>query len=111
MDGQGQAWVTTLAARTSRNAVHKISSSGSLLGSFALPKVPQGLAVDGQGRVWVAIYGSFGSLGTTVAVLANSGAPLYTITVGLGPYGVAVDPTSGAVWVTNSSDATVSLIR
>lgn len=43
--------------------------------------------------------------------LARPPAVTQTIPVGSGPYGVAVSPVTGRIYVTNSDDGTVSVIN
>ncbi len=99
MDPQtGEIWHTKLSG----NQVVKLAPNGTVLGTFAhgAPNA-QGVAVDGDGNVWVA-HALFGA--TTVGHLRTDGTYVGNVTLpgGVGPTGVAVD-TNGKVWVTNIS--------
>lgn len=92
----GEIWHTSLSGGT----VKKLDPNGTVLGSFAhgAPNA-QGVAVDGDGNVWVA-HSLFGA--TTVGHLRTDGLFVGNVTLpgGNGPTGVAVD-SNGKVWVAN----------
>ncbi|ONI90766.1 hypothetical protein ALI22I_11335 [Saccharothrix sp. ALI-22-I] len=92
----GEIWHTKVAG----NRVVKLAADGTVLGSFPHGNEnAQGVAVDGEGNVWVA-HALFGA--TTVGHLRTDGTYVGNVTLpgGTGPTGVAVD-TNGKVWVTN----------
>lgn len=94
----GEIWSTTLSG----NAVRKIDPNGTLLGSFTHGNNnAQGVAVDGNGNVWVA-HSLFGA--TTVGHLRTDGTFVGNVPLpgGTGPTGVAIDA-NGKVWVANIS--------
>ena len=92
----GEIWHTSVGG----NRVVKLAPDGTVLGSFSHGNVnAQGVAVDGDGNVWVA-HALFGA--TTVGHLRTDGTYVGNVTLpgGTGPTGVAVD-SNGKVWVTN----------
>ncbi|WP_433272852.1 hypothetical protein ACQPZF_17500 [Actinosynnema sp. CS-041913] len=94
----GEIWHTKVAG----NQVVKLAPDGTVLGTFPHgSENAQGVAVDGDGNVWVA-HALFGA--TTVGHLRTDGTYVGNVTLpgGVGPTGVAVD-TNGKVWVTNIS--------
>jgi streptogramin lyase len=68
---------------------------------------PSGVAVDGEGVIWVTNSGALGSLSELAANMGITVSP----TTGFGslnaPVGIAVDP-SGNVWTANSGDNTLT---
>ncbi|WP_423795179.1 YncE family protein, partial [Mycobacterium tuberculosis] len=68
---------------------------------------PHGVAVNPGGNVYVTNFGSGTVSVINPATNTVTGSP---ITVGLDPTGVAVNPVTGVVYVTNSLDDTVSVI-
>lgn len=92
----GEIWHTQLSG----GRVVKLAPDGTVLGSFPHGNAnAQGVAVDGDGNVWVA-HALFGA--TTVGHLRTDGTYVGNVTLpgGNGPTGVAID-TNGKVWVTN----------
>jgi sugar lactone lactonase YvrE len=104
----GHIWHTQLFG----NRVVKLDSAGNLLGRFGHtdtgPGDAQGVAVDGNGNVWVA-HSLLGS--TTVGHIRTDGTLVGDIPLlgSVGPTGVAVDG-NGKVWSTNYISSTVSRI-
>lgn len=94
----GEIWHTFVGG----NGVAKMAPDGTVLGVFPHGNTnAQGVAVDGDGNVWVA-HALFGA--TTVGHLRTDGTYVGNVTLpgGVGPTGVAVD-SNGKVWVTNIS--------
>ncbi|GGS37961.1 hypothetical protein [Actinokineospora fastidiosa] len=92
----GEIWHTNVAG----NRVAKLAPDGTVLGAFQHGfSGAQGVAVDGDGNVWVA-HSLNG--GTTVGHLRTDGTFVGNVALpgGSGPTGVAVD-SNGKVWVTN----------
>ena len=101
----GEIWHSTL----SNGRIMKLSSSGSVLGTFAHGNsFAQGVAVDGSGNVWVA-HSLLGPQ-NTVGHLRTDGTFVGNVLVGSGPTGVAVDA-NGKVWVTNYNSWTAQRIN
>jgi DNA-binding beta-propeller fold protein YncE len=67
---------------------------------------PFGLAIDGQGRAWVA--NQFGATIVRVDRASPEKCPDGTIPVGDGPMGIALDP-DGNVWTANDGSKNVTL--
>jgi streptogramin lyase len=91
IDGDGNLWYSSSANKN----ITKITPSGTQLGRVPLPEAPvaRGLAIDPSGAAWVA-NGSHVTQVSAAGTLVGS----YQMT---GPVGaLAVDRTSGAVWVT-----------
>jgi streptogramin lyase len=63
---------------------------------------PEGIAIDQQGNVWIANYGS-----NNVTKLSSTGVTIGTYPVGKAPEGIAIDQ-QGNVWVANDSDGTIT---
>lgn len=94
----GEIWHTNVAG----NRVAKLAPDGTVLGAFQHgSENAQGVAVDGDGNVWVA-HALFGA--TTVGHLRTDGTYVGNVALpgGVGPTGVAID-SNGKVWVTNIS--------
>jgi hypothetical protein len=94
----GHIWHTTV----DRGLVMELDpATGNVLGSYPHGNTfAQGVAVDGDGNVWVA-HSILGSQ-TTVGHLRTDGTFVGNVTLpgGAGPTGVAVD-TNGKIWVAN----------
>ncbi len=94
----GEIWHTNFSG----NRVAKLAPDGTVLGAFGHgSQNAQGVAVDGDGNVWVA-HSLNGS--TTVGHLRTDGTYVGNVPLpgGVGPTGVAID-SNGKVWVTNIS--------
>ncbi|HEY9722557.1 MAG TPA: NHL repeat-containing protein [Oscillatoriaceae cyanobacterium] len=93
----GAVWVANFAFA---GDVRKILGS-QIAGPYAVGFLPGGVAVDGQHRVWTAnLFGGNVSC-LTASGTAVSGSPFF---VGGEPSGLAVDPGSGDVWVTDTQN-------
>jgi streptogramin lyase len=84
--------------------VTKLSSSGTLIGTYGAGSHPEGVAIDPGGNVWVVNKGN-GTPGTApgdsnVTKLSSSGTLIGTYVAGSLPEIVAVD-SAGNVWMTN----------
>ncbi|SDG65010.1 hypothetical protein SAMN05216553_11049 [Lentzea fradiae] len=93
----GEIWHTNVNG----NRVAKMAPDGTVLGAFSHgSQNAQGVAVDGDGNVWVA-HSLLGPA-TTVGHLRTDGTYVGNVTLpgGVGPTGVAID-SNGKVWVTN----------
>jgi hypothetical protein len=104
IDNAGSIW----SANSSGNSLVKVSSGGSLLGTFMGGGLnsPDALAISGTGSVWVANANGSVSLFTNAGV-ADSPAAGFT---GNGldvPSAIAID-SSGNVWVANSGSNSVT---
>lgn len=95
----GHIWHTTVDG----GVVKEVDpATGAVLGSYSHGNTyAQGVAVDGEGNVWVA-HSILGGGQTTVGHLRTDGTFVGNVTLpgGAGPTGVAVD-TNGKIWVAN----------
>jgi hypothetical protein len=99
LDGAGNAWI----ADERSSEVIEVSNSGALLsGSSGYTgggvQTPDGVGIDGAGRVWV-VGASVAELSSTGAIL--SGSTGYKNSYFYLPYSMALDG-SGDLWVGNS---------
>lgn len=103
-DTNGNVWV----ADTLTSTLYRLSVvSGSVVSSTSTTaglSGPTGLAVDKQGRVWVANFGdgSVSQFDHDATLLGNS--PLKAGGTLQAPFAVAIDPT-GHAWITDSQSA------
>jgi YVTN family beta-propeller protein len=93
-------WVSNSISNT---VTRRLTSDGSLIGTYPVGQYPIGMAFDGA-RLWVACR-----LDNTVHVLRMSnGLPLFTVPVGTNPNGVAFD--GRYIWVVNEGSNNVTKI-
>ena len=108
LDGDGWVWTTQLSG----GVLHKISPDGNtILGPFPYgSSSAQGLAVDGNGDVWVSSSLFCGS-GCTVGHLKNDGTFVGNVQnpTGSGSTGVAID-SKGKIWTANRTSNTATRI-
>ena len=105
IDSKGCVWNSSFWAD---GLIRKFAPDGTLIGGYNQGNVyAQGCAVDRNDNVWVA-HSSTGP-SQTVAHLLNDGTYIGTVTVGVGPTGVAVDA-DNKIWATNYNSGTVSRI-
>ena len=83
------------------STVTRLSNSGGVIGTYPVSGVPQAIAVDPTGNVWVT------TMSSTVVKLSSSGTTLGTFSVGSFPHAIAIAP-SGNVWVANYDNNTVT---
>ena len=114
IDASGNVWVTNSGGGGPPVfTVTKLSSSGSNLGTYSTIGSPLGIAIDPYGNVWVA--NNWCGSGTvcdlnkenSISEFNSTGSIVGTYTVGLRPWGVAIDA-SGNIWVVNDVDGTVT---
>ncbi len=93
IDSSGNVWVANFES----NNVTKLSSSGTVIGTFPVGTNPEGIAIDPSGNVWVVNGGN-----NNVTELNSSGGQVTgsPFPVGSVPHGIAID-SSGNVWVAN----------
>jgi sugar lactone lactonase YvrE len=97
IDGSHNGWVTNYS---DIDTVTKVSADGTQFTSYACCNMPDGIAIDQRGYVWIANYA-----GDSISQLASDGT---VISSGYSdmkasinhPQGLAIDG-SGHVWVTN----------
>jgi streptogramin lyase len=97
----------------STGTIKKFRSDGTLDPSFAVNvNLPAGLAVDSSGNVYVGSNPATGiSSSDTVQKFDPSGKLIYTIPTSAGisgPTGLAIDPTSGILYVANFGNNTTN---
>jgi DNA-binding beta-propeller fold protein YncE len=104
--GTGEVWV----ANHGGHSVTRLLSDGSASGTYNMGffGMPSGIAVDNQGRAWVAsvLWGNvrcFNPDGTQLA-----GSPF---TVGSQPIMVVADPVTGEIWVSNDGSGTITKLN
>ncbi|MCX6722364.1 MAG: NHL repeat-containing protein, partial [Candidatus Staskawiczbacteria bacterium] len=114
IDASGNIWVANYGNGTAGSGafVTKLSYSSSTdkitkIGTYSVGAGPYGVAIDANGNVWVANFGT-GS-GNTITELNTAGALLNTWNTGSGPTGVAIDA-NGNAWVSNFNSASISKI-
>ena len=115
IDVSGKVWVTNSGGNGPPGSfsVTKLSSSGFLLGTYSTIGSPLGMAIDPSGNVWVANNwcGSgmicYVNTENSITEFSSTGSTIGTYTVGVRPWGIAIDA-SGDVWVTNDLSNTVS---
>ncbi len=117
IDKSGNVWVTnwggavntpgTPGTAPGDSNVTKLSSSGTLIGTYVAGSLPEIVAVDSAGNVWMTNgYGQgTSSKRDSVMELNPSGTLIGTHVTGSQPYGLAIDK-SGNVWVTNYGNGT-----
>lgn len=105
-DAAGSLWSLAAGGLSKTSNGGRVISSGYTGGGLAQAA---GLAVDGEGKVWIA------NANNSISLFANDGTALtptsgYASDAGLStPSGIAVD-NAGNVWVTNSADDSVEEI-
>ncbi len=104
IDISGNVWVTNPFL----NTVTELSSSGALIGTYAVGNFPYGIAIDSAGNVWVTNAGSSAVPGTAIMELDGDGQILNTFAVGNNPVGIAIDATNN-VWVSNYGSNSVTV--
>jgi len=97
----GMAWVANFRG----NSVSRITTNGVVTGTFSAGWFPSGIGVDAQHRVWVAsaLLGTVRVLGADGVQVA--GSPFYS---GSQPGALAIDRDTGAVWVANMGEDTLT---
>jgi len=117
IDSSGDIWVAGNDTVTAINGTSFASLTGGTIDT-RLGQINDGLAIDGNNTVWVANNGADTVLafsatndGTTPVGAVVKVSPNQGYTSGLGPEGIAVDP-SGNVWydTTNGNGAIVELV-
>lgn len=94
IDASGNVWVLGQAG-----VLAEIDPQGKVLSTYSLPQGSSGLtsyagiAIAASGNIWAVNYA-----GDFVARLVPSTGVITTYNTGIGPYGIAIDP-SGNVWV------------
>ncbi len=103
IDSSGNVWVANEGTNMA-GSITKLSSSGTVIGTFPVGTDPQGIAIDPSGNVWVVNGGN-----NNVTELNSSGGQVTgsPFPVGSVPHGIAID-SSGNVWVTNNGSNTVT---
>ena len=96
IDSSGNVWVANEGTNMA-GSITKLSSSGTVIGTFPVGTDPQGIAIDPSGNVWVVNGGN-----NNVTELNSSGGQVTgsPFPVGSVPHGIAID-SSGNVWVAN----------
>ena len=114
IDASGNVWVTNGSNNGPPSySVTKLNSSGSLIGTYSTIGSPLGIAIDPSGNVWVANNwcGSgvicYVDKENSISEFNSTGSIIGTYTVGVRPWGIAIDA-SGNVWVANDLSNTVS---
>ena len=107
IDHSGNVWV----ADGGNDAVTKLSSSGTTIGTYTVGSFPHAIAIDSSGNVWVVNNGN-GTPGTAsgdsnVMELNSSGTTIGTYVAGSYPRAIAID-SFGDVWVANWGSDTVT---
>ncbi len=90
--------------------VTKLSSRGTVLGTFMTRSSPRGAGVNTSGDVWIGDFGTISSPGNTLPALSPAGMLLNTHIVGNNPTGVAID-SAGNVWVANYGSDTITVLK
>ena len=91
IDASGNVWT----ANGNSDNVTKLSSSGSILGTYPVPgssTILSAIAIDASGNVWVTDYNGW------VRKLSPSGSALDVFSAGENPAAIAADA-SGNIWV------------
>jgi DNA-binding beta-propeller fold protein YncE len=96
----GYVWVTN----NGDNSVARVDPKGPHVATIGVPSKPYGLHARADG-IWIACYGDQSVVRIDPKTSRVTGKP---IPVGLNPIGV--DVAHGSLWVTNSSDRTVTRI-
>jgi DNA-binding beta-propeller fold protein YncE len=96
----GYVWVTN----NGDNSVSRVDPKGPHVATIGVPSKPYGLHARADG-IWVACYGDQSVVRIDPRTSRVAGDP---IPVGLNPIGV--DVAHGSLWVTNSTDRTVTRI-
>jgi len=104
IDASGNVWV----GNNGSNTVTKLSSSGSLLGTFPGPSggAVLGLAADVNGNLWAGNSGSSNNL----LELSSAGGNLAQFSIANGAANIMFDP-SGNGWISNLSSSTLTKIN
>lgn len=94
IDSSHNIWVTNYFS----DIVGELTSTGTLEATYTVGSSPLGIAIDGSDNVWVANSGS-----NSVSIITDTtGTPITnTYGVGITPYAVSIDPSTGHGWVTN----------
>ncbi len=92
------------------SSVTELSSKCTVIGTYVAGSLPETVAVDSAGNVWVANGYNRGTgtslANSSVTELGPTGAVIHTYAaIGYQPYSLAIDP-AGNVWVTNYGDGT-----
>jgi YVTN family beta-propeller protein len=81
-------------------------SNDTIVGNFDVGKEPQSVALDLAGNAYVANAAS-----NDVTILSPSGSPLGTLTTGAEPWNIVASPNGQRVFVANSGQDTITIIR
>src|ERR1700679_1886390 len=87
------------------------SAAPTLTSTILLPARPQSVAVDsGRGTVYVDTDTGTNNADTVEVIDEATGTVTGSVPVGTGAIGMAVDPTTGRLYVANQGSGTVSVI-
>jgi YVTN family beta-propeller protein len=94
-----------------RQVVRIDTTSAAVTGRVDVPSAPAQVWLTDTGTLLSADQGSEDAPGSTLSVIDTATFTIVdTVTVGAGPHGITVDPTTGQAWVTNVYDDTVSVV-
>ena len=106
MDAANNVWVVNNGS----DSVMKLSSDGTLLGTYAVGPEPIFIAIDDAGDAWVTNTINDGEClaNGSVTELSPDGAIMGTFPAGTNAWGIAIDP-GGNLWIVNGLTNTLAL--
>ncbi|HEY9721280.1 MAG TPA: hypothetical protein V6D47_04655 [Oscillatoriaceae cyanobacterium] len=99
-DATGNLWVTSYGMS---GTLTKITSAGTVAGTYTVGPYPSALAFDALGNIWVASYVT----GSLLQFAPSLGIPVGTAMVGQFPLALSVD-TLGRIWCTNFHSSNIT---